>query len=79
LARERLFTPRLRFWSYEEMTPGCSTNVAEDDHRQMVLIILTDVPLGGLDAVEAACQQALAENVCSAVVVLNLLAWIGRL
>ena len=30
--------------------------------------------LHGADAVEAACQQALAENVCSSAVILNILA-----
>jgi transposase len=46
---------------------------ADDGDRQMVLI-LTAVLSDGLDAVEAACQQALAENVCSAAVILNILA-----
>ena len=46
---------------------------ADDGDRQMVLI-LTAVLSDGLDAVEAACQQALAENVCSSAVVLNILA-----
>jgi transposase len=46
---------------------------ADDGDRQMVLI-LTTVLADGLDAVEAACQQALAENVCSSAVILNILA-----
>jgi transposase len=46
---------------------------ADDGDRQMVLI-LTAVLSDGLDAVEAACQQALAENVCSSAVILNILA-----
>jgi transposase len=46
---------------------------ADDGDRQMVAI-LTAVLSDGLDAVEAACQQALAENVCSSAVILNILA-----
>ena len=46
---------------------------ADDGDRQMVSI-LTAVLSDGLDAVEAACQQALAENVCSSAVILNILA-----
>lgn len=44
-----------------------------DGDRQMVLI-LTAVLCDGLDAVEAACQRAPAENVCSPAVILNILA-----
>jgi len=46
---------------------------ADNGDRQMVLI-LAAVLSDGIDAVEAACQQALAENVCSSAVVLNILA-----
>src|SRR3954469_2727871 len=46
---------------------------ADDGDRQMVSI-LTAVLGDGLDVVEAACQQALAENVCSSAVILNILA-----
>lgn len=46
---------------------------ADDGDRQMVSI-LTAVLSDGLDAVETACQQALAENVCSSAVILNILA-----
>lgn len=46
---------------------------AHDGDRQMVSILaaaLTD----GIDAVEAACQEALDQNVCSSAVILNILA-----
>ena len=46
---------------------------ADDGDRQMVAIlaaVLTD----GLDAVEAACQEALDQNVCSSAVIINILA-----
>ncbi|MGY3333458.1 hypothetical protein ACVILI_006535 [Mesorhizobium sp. USDA 4775] len=46
---------------------------AHDGDRQMVSIlaaVLTD----GIDAVEAACQEALDQNVCSAAVIINILA-----
>ena len=46
---------------------------ADDGDRQMVLI-LTAVLSDGLAAVETACQHALAENVCSSAVILNILA-----
>ena len=46
---------------------------ADDGDRQMVSI-LTAVLGDGLDVVEAACHQALAENVCSSAVILNILA-----
>jgi hypothetical protein len=46
---------------------------ADDGDRQMVSI-LTAVLSDGLDAVETACQQALAENACSSSVILNILA-----
>ncbi len=46
---------------------------ADDGDRQMVAI-LTAVLSDGLDAVEAACRQALVENVCSSAVILNILA-----
>ena len=45
----------------------------DDGDRQMVAIlgcVLTD----GLDAVEAACQEALDQGVCSAAVIINILA-----
>ena len=45
----------------------------EDGNRQMVTI-LTAVLSDGLPAVEAACIQALREGVCSADVILNILA-----
>jgi len=45
----------------------------EDGNRQMVTI-LTAVLSDGLPAVEAACTQALQEGVCSADVILNILA-----
>lgn len=45
---------------------------ADDGDRQMVSI-LTAVLSDGLAAVETACQQALAENVCSSAVILNIL------
>jgi transposase len=61
-----------------ELPPGMERvrrklKAADDGDRQMVLI-LTAVLSDGLDAVEAACQQALAENVCSSAVILNILA-----
>ncbi|MCY1562410.1 hypothetical protein D9M68_998000 [compost metagenome] len=46
---------------------------AHDGDRQMVSIlaaVLTD----GIGAVEAACQEALDQNVCSSAVVINILA-----
>jgi hypothetical protein len=46
---------------------------ADDGDRQMVLI-LTAVLSDGLDAVEAACQQALDQNVYSSADILNILA-----
>ena len=46
---------------------------ADDGDRQMVAI-LTAVLTDGLDAVEAACQEALDQNVCSSAVILNILA-----
>jgi hypothetical protein len=46
---------------------------ADDGDRQMVLI-LTAVLSDGLDAVEAACQQALDQNVDSSADILNILA-----
>src|SRR6476661_7886204 len=46
---------------------------ADDGDRQMVSI-LTAVLGDGLDVVEAACQQALDQNVCSSAVILNILA-----
>ena len=46
---------------------------ALDGDRQMVAI-LTAVLSDGLDVVEAACQEALDQNVCSAAVILNILA-----
>ena len=45
----------------------------DDGDRQMVAVlaaVLTD----GLEAVEAACQEALEDNVCSSAVILNILA-----
>jgi len=45
----------------------------DDGHRQMV-DILTAVLTDGLPAVEAACAEAIAHGVCSANVVLNILA-----
>lgn len=44
-----------------------------DGDRQMVTI-LGCVPADGLTAVEAACQEALDHGVCSASVILNILA-----
>jgi transposase len=44
-----------------------------DGDRQMVAI-LAAVPVDGIDAVEAACQEALDQNVGSAAVILNILA-----
>lgn len=46
---------------------------AHDGDRQMVAI-LAAVLSDGLDAVEAACQEALDQNVCSSAVILNILA-----
>jgi transposase len=46
---------------------------ADDGDRQMVTI-LGCVPGDGLAAVEAACQEALDQGVCSAAVILNILA-----
>ncbi|ESZ03779.1 transposase [Mesorhizobium sp. L2C085B000] len=46
---------------------------SDDGDRQMVSIlaaVLTD----GIDAVEAACQEALDQNVCSSAVIINILA-----
>lgn len=45
----------------------------DDGNRQMVSI-LTAVLQDGLQAVEAACAEALREGVCSADVILNILA-----
>jgi transposase len=46
---------------------------AHDGDRQMVSILAT-VLTDGIDAVEAACQEALDQNLCSAAVILNILA-----
>ena len=46
---------------------------ADDGDRQMVAI-LAAVLSDGLDVVEAACQEALDQNVCSSAVILNILA-----
>ena len=46
---------------------------ADDGDRQMVTI-LACVPIDGLTAVEAACQEALDHGVCSASVIINILA-----
>ena len=46
---------------------------ADDGNRQMVEI-LTAVLIDGLPAVEAACAEAIAHNIHSADVVLNILA-----
>ncbi|QPC92981.1 IS21 family transposase [Mesorhizobium sp. INR15] len=46
---------------------------ADDGDRQMVAI-LAAVLSDGLDAVEAACQEALDQNVCSSAVIINILA-----
>ena len=46
---------------------------AHDGDRQMVAI-LAAVLGDGLDAVEAACQEALDQNVCSSAVIINILA-----
>jgi hypothetical protein len=46
---------------------------ADDGDRQMVTI-LACVPGDGLAAVEAACQEALDHGVCSASVIINILA-----
>jgi hypothetical protein len=46
---------------------------ADDGDRQMVTI-LGCVPTDGITAVEAACQEALDQGVCSASVILNILA-----
>jgi hypothetical protein len=45
----------------------------DDGDRQMVTI-LGCVPGDGMIAVEAACQEALDQGVCSAAVILNILA-----
>lgn len=45
----------------------------DDGDRQMVTI-LGCVPGDGITAVEAACQEALDQGVCSAAVILNILA-----
>ena len=47
---------------------------ATDDGDRQMVSILTAVLSDGLDAVETACQRALAENVCSSAVILNILA-----
>lgn len=47
--------------------------IADDGDRQMVTI-LGCVPADGLAAVEAACQEALDHGVCSASVIINILA-----
>ena len=44
-----------------------------DGDRQMVAILAT-VLSDGLDAVEAACQEALDQNVCSSAIIINILA-----
>jgi hypothetical protein len=44
-----------------------------DGDRQMVTI-LGCVPTDGLTAVDAACQEALEHGVCSAAVIINILA-----
>jgi hypothetical protein len=46
---------------------------ADDGDRQMVAV-LAAVPDDGIQAVEAACQEALDQNVCSSAVILNILA-----
>jgi hypothetical protein len=46
---------------------------AHDGDRQMVSILAT-VLTDGIDAVEAACQEALDQNVCSSAVIINILA-----
>jgi hypothetical protein len=46
---------------------------ADDGDRQMVTI-LAAVLSDGLEAVEAACQEALDHNVCSSAVIINVLA-----
>ena len=46
---------------------------ADDGDRQMVTI-LGCVPADGFTAVEAACQEALDHGVCSASVIINILA-----
>jgi hypothetical protein len=46
---------------------------AHDGDRQMVSI-LTAVLSDGLEVVEAACQEAVDQNVCSAAIILNVLA-----
>lgn len=46
---------------------------ADDGDRQMVAI-LSAVLCDGLDAVEAACQEALDQSVCSSAVIINILA-----
>jgi len=46
---------------------------AADGDRQMVSI-LTAVLSDGLDVVEAACKEALDQDVCSSAVILNILA-----
>jgi len=47
--------------------------MAHDGDRQMVSI-LTAVLSDGLEVVEAACQEAVDQNVCSAAIILNVLA-----
>jgi transposase len=46
---------------------------SDDGDRQMVSI-LAAVLIDGIDAVEAACQEALDQNVCSSAVIINILA-----
>jgi hypothetical protein len=46
---------------------------ADDGDRQMVSI-LTAVLSDGLEVVETACQEAVDQNVCSAAIILNILA-----
>jgi len=46
---------------------------ADDGDRQMVAI-LAAVLGDGVEAVEAACQEALDQNVCSSAIILNILA-----
>jgi hypothetical protein len=47
---------------------------AADDGDRQVVTILGCVPGDGITAVEAACQEALDQGVCSAAVILNILA-----
>ena len=47
---------------------------ATDDGDRQMVAILSAVLGDGLDAVEAACQEALDQNVCSSAVIINILA-----